>query len=65
VLKINLSHNENENEKHQKQAFRPVPPKKIFVVKQASYLLLKKLVENATKYQIKHSYSIFLMTTDN
>jgi len=49
----------------------PIPPKNLFVVEQASCLLLKKLVKNATKYQIKHSYSIFhlpssifLMTND-
>ncbi|WP_333320358.1 hypothetical protein [Microcoleus sp. B4-C1] len=39
----------------------PVPPKNLFVVEQASCLLLKKLVENTAKYQIKHSYSLFLL----
>jgi hypothetical protein len=39
----------------------PVPPKNLFVVEQASCLLLKKLVKNAAKYQIKHSYSLFLL----
>ncbi|MEG5183335.1 hypothetical protein QUB28_06035 [Microcoleus sp. B4-C3] len=39
----------------------PVPPKNLFIVEQASCLLLKKLVENTAKYQIKHSYSLFLL----
>jgi hypothetical protein len=51
VLKIKLSHNGKENEKHQEQAGKPVAK--------------KKLVENAAKYQIKHSYSLFPLPDDN
>jgi hypothetical protein len=65
VLRIKLSHNGKENEKHQEQARKPVAPKKLFVVKQARKpVAKKKLVENAAKYQIKHSYSLFPLPDD-
>ena len=39
----------------------PVPQQIILLVEQASCLLLEKLLGNAAKYQIKHSYSLFLL----